>query len=248
MILQRLATSIRKQDWFTVAVETLIVVLGVFLGLQVQQWAQEQGRRQLEASYTSRLHDDVVRLLQTRRPTTQDREMFNDLLISLAPVLFGVEDRAITTEECGSVGYTYLVSNPTDELAALIELQSSGQLSLFRNKEVSEAVQAFLLTRSRARDSQAGISGNDEVLTSKYPDLIQVVTPAVVAERPTTATFRCDLEGMKTDPEFLNDFEFAKTNFGLHVADNARVTASLTELHRVLDEHLDITHAEGTSP
>ncbi|MEM5518643.1 hypothetical protein WNY37_16920 [Henriciella sp. AS95] len=38
MILQRLATSIRKQDWFTVLIETLIVVFGVFIGLQVNNW------------------------------------------------------------------------------------------------------------------------------------------------------------------------------------------------------------------
>ena len=35
MILRRLATALRKQDWFSVAVETRIVMFGVFLGLQV---------------------------------------------------------------------------------------------------------------------------------------------------------------------------------------------------------------------
>ncbi|MFC6196498.1 hypothetical protein [Ponticaulis profundi] len=38
MILQRLATSIRKQDWFAVVIETLIVVMGVFLGIQLGNW------------------------------------------------------------------------------------------------------------------------------------------------------------------------------------------------------------------
>ncbi len=38
MILRRIATAFRKQDWFTVAVETLIVVFGVFIGLQVNNW------------------------------------------------------------------------------------------------------------------------------------------------------------------------------------------------------------------
>jgi hypothetical protein len=36
--LRRLADALRKQDWFTVAVETLIVVFGVFIGLQVGNW------------------------------------------------------------------------------------------------------------------------------------------------------------------------------------------------------------------
>jgi hypothetical protein len=38
MILRRLIDACRKQDWLTVVIETLIVVLGVFLGLQVNNW------------------------------------------------------------------------------------------------------------------------------------------------------------------------------------------------------------------
>ena len=34
MILRRIAEALRRQDWFTVAVETPIVVFGVFIGLQ----------------------------------------------------------------------------------------------------------------------------------------------------------------------------------------------------------------------
>ena len=37
LILRRLATSIRKQDWFAVVIETLIVVMGVYLGIQLGQ-------------------------------------------------------------------------------------------------------------------------------------------------------------------------------------------------------------------
>ena len=47
MILRRLSDAFRKQDWFTVAVEILIVLLGVFLGLQVNNWneARAEGER-----------------------------------------------------------------------------------------------------------------------------------------------------------------------------------------------------------
>jgi uncharacterized protein YcgL (UPF0745 family) len=38
MILRRLTTALRKQDWFTVVIETLIVVFGVFIALQVNNW------------------------------------------------------------------------------------------------------------------------------------------------------------------------------------------------------------------
>ena len=41
MILRRLATSIRKQDWFAVVIETLIVVMGVYLGIQLEAFHTE---------------------------------------------------------------------------------------------------------------------------------------------------------------------------------------------------------------
>ena len=39
MILRRITANFRKQDWTAVVVELLIVVLGVFIGLQAQEWA-----------------------------------------------------------------------------------------------------------------------------------------------------------------------------------------------------------------
>jgi hypothetical protein len=42
MILRRLTNAIRNQDWFTVVIETLIVVFGVFMGIQVANWNAER--------------------------------------------------------------------------------------------------------------------------------------------------------------------------------------------------------------
>ncbi|MDT8439894.1 MAG: hypothetical protein RQ729_12895 [Wenzhouxiangellaceae bacterium] len=59
MILRRLTTAFRKQDWFTVMVEILIVVLGVFLGIQVANWNDariDQGRAQ---AYLERIGLDL---------------------------------------------------------------------------------------------------------------------------------------------------------------------------------------------
>ncbi len=47
-----LTDAFRKQDWFTVFVETMIVVLGVFLGLQVNNWNAARGDRAKEAEKT----------------------------------------------------------------------------------------------------------------------------------------------------------------------------------------------------
>ena len=69
MILQRLATSIRKQDWFTVLIETLIVVLGVFLGLQLGNWNAANAAKARETELLVELREEIetsIRLTQQK--------------------------------------------------------------------------------------------------------------------------------------------------------------------------------------
>jgi hypothetical protein len=244
MLLRRVIEHVNAQNWMAVFIDVVIVIVGVFLGLQVQGWAEEQGRGKLEAAYTERLHDEVVELEEIREPLVEMRVRWRAGMASVVPALFGNVARTISEEECQSIALSYIVSNPTDDLASLVELQSSGQLSVFRNRLVSEALRSFLLTRARARDSQAGISRSVRFLASEYPELIQIASPTRVTDTLSVpAIYRCDADGMRATPAFLNDFEINQSNFAFHVADNARVGQSLADLHRVLDGVLGLEHA-----
>jgi hypothetical protein len=59
VILRKLAEAIREQNWFTVALEVLIVVVGIFIGLQVNDWNQARIDRALESRYLERLQADL---------------------------------------------------------------------------------------------------------------------------------------------------------------------------------------------
>lgn len=61
MILRRIATAIRTQNWFTVFIEFALVVAGVLVALQLDNWNQERKNRALELVYLQRLHDDLNR-------------------------------------------------------------------------------------------------------------------------------------------------------------------------------------------
>lgn len=169
MILRRVTEHVKAQNWFAVGIDLLIVVFGVVIGLQAQDWISEQSRRQLELRYTERLHDEVVPLLATRATLMSFREVWVEGVISARPVIFQQESRDLTPAECEAIAHTFIVTNPTDDLASLIELQGSGQLSLFRNERVSEALRDFLLTRSRTRDAGEGIVRDLVNLSNKYP-------------------------------------------------------------------------------
>ena len=71
MILRRLAEALRRQDWLTVAVEFLIVVAGIFVGLQVSDWNEQRKAREEELVYLERLLQDLD---ESIADTSEDRD------------------------------------------------------------------------------------------------------------------------------------------------------------------------------
>ena len=59
MILRRLTDALRKQDWVTVFVELLIVVLGVIMGLQVNNWNEERVAEERRSDIVAALITDL---------------------------------------------------------------------------------------------------------------------------------------------------------------------------------------------
>ena len=59
MILRRITANFRRQDWTAVVVELVIVILGVFIGMQVSNWNQDRATNQQSAIFTTRLKADL---------------------------------------------------------------------------------------------------------------------------------------------------------------------------------------------
>ncbi len=56
MLLRQITKNLKSQNWAAVSLDLAIVVLGIFLGLQVSQWYEDQQERELESSILERLH------------------------------------------------------------------------------------------------------------------------------------------------------------------------------------------------
>jgi len=68
MILRKLADAIRQQNWFTVVLEILIVVIGILIGLQVDGWNERRATAQL---YRAALNAFLVE-------STSNRELLDE--------------------------------------------------------------------------------------------------------------------------------------------------------------------------
>lgn len=105
MILRRLADAFRQQNWFTVVLEVLIVVTGIFIGLQVDDWNNFRKYRGDEQHYLNCPHGEILnaeklsaRLLDRRI----ERQM--SVFDLLDTVLVAVEVPSLTDSQCHVIG------------------------------------------------------------------------------------------------------------------------------------------------
>jgi hypothetical protein len=74
MILRRILAHFRKQEWTAIALDFVIVVMGVFVGIQVSNWNAARELRTSEMSHATQLRDEIVtnvRLLEAQMYTRE---------------------------------------------------------------------------------------------------------------------------------------------------------------------------------
>ena len=70
MLLRRVIEHVKAQNWTAVALDFVIVVVGVFIGIQVANWNAARAERKLGADYTVRLIADLENDLAGARTQT----------------------------------------------------------------------------------------------------------------------------------------------------------------------------------
>jgi hypothetical protein len=59
MILRRFANALREQNWATIVIEFVLLVAGVFLGIQAANWNAERESDRRSVVFTERLKSDL---------------------------------------------------------------------------------------------------------------------------------------------------------------------------------------------
>jgi hypothetical protein len=61
MLMRRLLAHLRNENWFAVVLDLLVVIVGLFLGLQIDTWWEAQKDARLEAAYLLDIREDFER-------------------------------------------------------------------------------------------------------------------------------------------------------------------------------------------
>ena len=150
----RLAAAVRRQDWFVVALEVAIVVLGVIIGFQVTAWGQARADAAKEQGYLGQVAADLAETERTMAEA-DDGARNIERAIYLLERAFYTPERPPRDSLLVWVGNAAFGAPRRPVLGTVEALVATGDLALIRNDSLRSALTEYL-ERARAEiDTQA---------------------------------------------------------------------------------------------
>lgn len=208
MILRRIIDNLRRQNWAVLTSELLVLVVGIFLGFQLEGWNEDRKNRVVEAHYLERLHSDAEFNLQDVRSHAQTQLERAATLQDIAKKLERGTIEGISAAEAEmSFCYWYVIEDVRVRTAAYDELVATGNIDLIHDERLREQVQLVHAETDRA--------ANDiNLVGSVMPGIASVLQPHIewhesavrteVNELIIEASCSADLASMAEDRDVIS--------------------------------------------
>lgn len=212
MILSRIASALKAQQWTTVLIEFILVVTGVLVALQLNNWNEARLAGVQESAFMNRLGLDV----DTARDELDDfielRVERMHVLHSISDMYFGTEgQRPLTQLECNYLSNAHIISYPPGgDVPSLSEAFDGGRIDLLRDEELVRALIAVKKEQRRLETALEAMTRSlPPALTRSHQDIVRwVLEPREDDEGNSDGfmlTGQCDLSTAGSNRNFLNE-------------------------------------------
>lgn len=136
-MLRRIISGFRRQDWTAVAIELVVVVVGVFIGVQASNWNEQRETDQRAAVFTDRLKSD---LREEAWGYEYYVEYYREVLASAEATADALTGRKPLSDEALLID-AYRASQFHESIrrrATFDELTSTGEIGLIRDRALRE--------------------------------------------------------------------------------------------------------------
>jgi hypothetical protein len=167
VILRSVTRHVREQNWFAVGIDFLIVVVGVFIGIQVANWNEAQADRRLGLDYQDRLVVDLQKDLRMLRGMVS---YYNEVLESVLNTQRMLQDDAGSPTDLIKNAYRASEINYNPQTRATWDqVVSSGHIGLLPREATPLIAEYFAF--DFARDAY------NELFSSDYRKRIRSLIP-----------------------------------------------------------------------
>ena len=246
MFLRRLSEAIAEQNWFVVVIELLVVIVGIFLGLQVDDWKEARNDKTDEQIFLQRLHEDLLLADELSARVRERRLGRLQSIMDASDVLFSRVDRTdLTEEECTAISSSSFFNINASGLSSYEELAGTGRINIIRAPEIRTALVELQQSRAALSAMVALQTSSDAFvyLPFRFPELIQATSYFDTDIGEIRSRHRCDLTAMRANQQFLNGFSANADGYDAYVRDGLKPwSIQFDRVHKLVDQALGIRH------
>ncbi|WP_425411071.1 hypothetical protein [Hyphococcus sp.] len=156
MLLRRITEHVKTQNWTAVALDFVIVVVGVFIGIQVANWNAAREQRTQEAVYLQRLAQDfalITENLETGLTASRASVEAGQVLLDYIEASGAGVSEPMKQDAAAAIGRIGASAAPAGPSATFVEMVSTGNLSIIRAEALRDALFEYDLAVSSNRES-----------------------------------------------------------------------------------------------
>jgi hypothetical protein len=239
-----MSEAIRKQNWFVVAIEVLVVVVGIFIGRQVDDWNQARRDRADEKIFIERLHEDIVLAEElSNRVRARRLERLQTLYVA-ADIVFGRSDRqSLTQEECSSIVSSSYFNINVAGFPSVTELVATGRMHIIRDAQLRSSLVYLEQVRGTLINYINVQTIASIAIGTKYPGIVQMESYYDTDLNEARSHLQCDLGKMRASQDFLNDMAIGIDRYDAYIRDGlAPWSEQFDKVHALVDETLGLRH------
>ncbi len=147
MLLRRITKHISEQNWFAVFIDFIIVVVGVFIGIQVANWNETRKEDAQEKDYLIRLHEDfVANISGIQRDNSFHQQQLDDQVV----IIDALKQCEVKPEQAlkfqrgiNQLGY---INPPRFMRRTINEMTASGNLDTIKNAAIRDHIAEMIFT------------------------------------------------------------------------------------------------------
>ena len=206
MLLRRVIEHVKAQNWTAVALDFVIVVVGVFIGIQVSNWNDARGERVAERRALERLHEEAenaVAYITRAHNQTADWIQAHHALLEFLASSAALPRDAVRIEQ----GYRTLEHFPAiaPVRTAYDELTAAGQMQLIGSRHVRDMISLYYADLDHFDGQldyfrQFTVSAGNSSAAAARPYVREVYD----AESETGRRLIFDWAGMRSDDELIS--------------------------------------------
>jgi len=136
MILRRFMKHVTDQNWFAVGLDVLVVITGIFLGMQVTEWNDERKEQEWAREIALRLDGEFNVIEEDLSALIARVSTFKDAALNLAKAV--QRDEALVDPGLMQDWLidAYNLGRPPQRSATYIQLLSTGDIGLLKSKKL----------------------------------------------------------------------------------------------------------------